>query len=191
VRQTAKWMNVLHTAATYSCYKTCHYKLRHAVSSHTSSHKNNLQTSENVLSTIFHFRHKGKTQKTQAEEHTTELMSNWRHGQENIRPSLHCKCALSRPLLCLYLHKMTVVHNFQDELVKRLKFLKWHFHTGGRLRVRVCGGGGRCVLKRSKSHSFCLVTKFGYTPVDTTTLRLTGIGLQKIPHYPQSAIMWS
>jgi hypothetical protein len=42
-------------------------------------------------------------------------------------------------------------------------------------------------LNKSMSHSIFLVTKFGFIPVDTYTLKLTGTGPQKIPHYPSES----
>ena len=47
------------------------------------------------------------------------------------------------------------------------------------------------MLKKSMSHLIFLVSKFGFTPVDTYTLKLTGIGPQKIPRSPPSAITFN
>jgi hypothetical protein len=44
--------------------------------------------------------------------------------------------------------------------------------------------GGRCMPKKSMSHSIFLVTESGFTLVDTYTLKLTGTGPKKIPRYP-------
>jgi len=90
---------------------------------------------------------------------------------------------VSVPLLYLYLHKMTEVHKFQDKLVKNKIQICEMVISRGREGGRE-GGGGRCILKKSMSHSIFLVTKFGFTPVDSYALKLIGTGLQKIPHYP-------
>ena len=122
------------------------------------------------MSKRFHFRLREHT-----DEQATRVMPNWRHRQDNIWPHLRCKCVYLCHC-CTYICIRWLVHKFRDELVKN--------------KTQICemalshGGGGRCMLKKSMSHSIFLVTKFGFTPVDTYTLKLTGTDPQKIPRYP-------